>query len=121
MQDFGNVSGTDHEEADPGRICPEGERKNAMEKGTENTRVTLIGIIVEDPEAAIRINGLLHEYGEYIIGRMGIPYHEKQMNIISVVMDAPQEKVSALSGKLGMIPGVSTKCLYAPDAQKAPK
>ena len=48
-----------------------------MEKGTENTRVTLIGIIVEDPEAAIRINGLLHEYGEYIIGRMGIPYHEK--------------------------------------------
>ena len=73
-----------------------------MEKGTENTRVTLIGIIVEDPEAAIRINGLLHEYGEYIIGRMGIPYHEKQMNIISVVMDAPQEKVSALSGKLGM-------------------
>ena len=61
-----------------------------MEKGTENTRVTLIGIIVEDPEAAIRINGLLHEYGEYIIGRMGIPYHEKQMNIISVVMDAPQ-------------------------------
>ena len=73
-----------------------------MEKGTENTRVTLIGIIVEDPEAAIRINGLLHEYGEYIIGRMGIPYHEKQMNIISVVMDAPQEKVSALSGKLGI-------------------
>ena len=54
-----------------------------MEKGTENTRVTLVGIIVEDPEAAIRINGLLHEYGEYIIGRMGIPYHEKQMNIIS--------------------------------------
>ena len=49
-----------------------------MEKGTENTRVTLIGIIVEDPEAAIRINGLLHEYGEYIIGRMGIPYHESQ-------------------------------------------
>ena len=65
-----------------------------MEK--ENTRVTLVGIIVEDPEAATRINGLLHEYGEYIIGRMGIPYHEKQMNIISVVMDAPQEKVSAL-------------------------
>ena len=63
-----------------------------MEKGTENTRVTLIGIIVEDPEAAIRINGLLHEYGEYIIGRMGIPYHEKQMNIISVVMDRPPGK-----------------------------
>lgn len=74
-----------------------------MGKDTGNTRVTLVGIIVEDKEAAGRINGLLHEYGEYIIGRMGIPYHEKQMSIISVVMDAPQEKVSALSGKLGMI------------------
>ena len=85
---------------------------------TEETRVTLIGIIVENTEAASRINGLLHEYGEYIIGRMGIPYHEKQMNIISVVMDAPQSVVSALSGKLGMIPGVSTKCLYAPKGGK---
>ena len=96
-------------------------KMSGMENSMENTRVTLIGIIVENTEAAARINGLLHEYGEYIIGRMGIPYHEKQMNIISVVMDAPQEKVSALSGKLGMIPGVSTKCLYAPETGKAPK
>ena len=81
-----------------------------MGKDTGNTRVTLVGIIVEDKEAAGRINGLLHEYGEYIIGRMGIPYHEK-----------PQEKVSALSGKLGMIPGASSKCLYAPDTQKTLK
>ena len=80
-----------------------------MEKGTENTRVTLIGIIVEDQEAAIRINGLLHEYGEYIIGRMGIPYHEKQMNIISVVMDAPQEKVSALSVPSASMPRIRRK------------
>ena len=86
-----------------------------MEKETGNTRVTLVGIIVEDKEAAGRINGLLHEYGEYIIGRMGIPYHEKQMNIISVVMDAPQEKVSALSGKLGKLPGITAKTVYAPD------
>ena len=85
------------------------------------TRIGLIGIIVEDLNATEKLNQILHDYGPYIIGRMGIPYHEKQMNIISVVMDAPQEKVSALSGKLGMIPGVSTKCLYAPDAQKAPK
>lgn len=76
------------------------------------TRVALVGIIVEDREAAARINGLLHEYGEYIIGRMGIPYRDKQMNIISVVLDAPQSVVSALSGKLGMIPGVSSKCTY---------
>ena len=79
-----------------------------------NSRVALIGIIVEDPEAAQRINGILHEYGNYIIGRMGLPYHEKKMNIISIVLDAPQSVVSALSGKLGMISGVSTKCLYGP-------
>lgn len=78
-----------------------------------STRVALIGIIVEDREAAARINGLLHEYREYIIGRMGIPYREKQLNVISVVLDAPQSIVSALSGKLGMIPGVSSKCVYA--------
>lgn len=79
-----------------------------------DSRVALIGIIVEDPEAAQRINGILHEYGKYIIGRMGLPYHAKKMNIISIVLDAPQSVVSALSGKLGMIPGVSTKCLYGP-------
>lgn len=78
----------------------------------EENRVTLVGIMVENTDSVSRINGLLHEYGEYIIGRMGIPYHEKQMNIISVVMDAPQAKVSALTGKLGMLPGVTTKCLY---------
>ena len=78
----------------------------------EENRVTRAGIMVENTDSVSRINGLLHEYGEYIIGRMGIPYHEKQMNIISVVMDAPQAKVSALTGKLGMLPGVTTKCLY---------
>ncbi len=76
-------------------------------------RVAMMGIIVEDTESAARINGLLHEYGNYIIGRMGIPYREKKMNIISIVLDAPQEVISALSGKLGMISGVSSKCLYA--------
>ena len=78
----------------------------------QKNRVTLVGIIVEDMESAARINGLLHEYSEYIIGRMGIPYREKQLSIISVVLDAPQNVVSALSGKLGMIPGVSSKCVY---------
>lgn len=84
-----------------------------MERQAEQeNRVTLVGIMVENTDSAARINALLHEYGSYIIGRMGIPYHEKQLNIISVVMDAPQTVVSALSGKLGMLPGVSTKCLY---------
>lgn len=83
-----------------------------MEKNNADSRVTLVGIMVEDTDSVARINGLLHEYGSYIIGRMGIPYHEKRMNIISIVMDAPQSVVSALSGKLGMLPGVTTKCLY---------
>ena len=79
----------------------------------EESRIALLGIMVEETEAASRVNGLLHEYGSYIIGRMGIPYREKQMNIISIVLDAPQATISALSGKLGMIPGVSSKCMYA--------
>ena len=96
------------------------ENKGIENKGMEdkavdknkNSRVALMGIIVEDTEAAGRINGLLHEYGGYIVGRMGLPYRERNMNIISIVLDAPQSVVSALSGKLGMIPGVSSKCLY---------
>lgn len=92
-----------------------------MEKGTENTRVTLIGIIVEDPEAAIRINGLLHEYGEYIIGRMGIPYHEKQMNIISVVMDAPPGKSQCLVGEAGNDPRSQHEVSVCPGRAKSPK
>ena len=75
------------------------------------TRVALIGIIVEDTESVERLNQLLHEYGEYIIGRMGIPYREKALNVISVVMDAPQEVINSLSGKLGMVKGVSSKVL----------
>ena len=89
-----------------------------MEKGTENTRVTLIGIIVEDPEAAIRINGLLHEYGEYIIGRMGLPHREKKLSIISVVVDAPNNVISALSGKLGMIKGITVKTIYSKTSEE---
>jgi len=84
-----------------------------MEAAVEdNKRVTLVGIMIEDTDSVQRVNGLLHEYGEYIIGRMGIPYREKNINVICIVMDAPQKVVSALSGKLGMISGVSSKCLY---------
>lgn len=77
------------------------------------TRIAFIGIMVEDAEAAERINRILHQYSRYIIGRMGLPYREKGLSIISVVVDAPGEAISALSGKLGMIPGVSTKTLYS--------
>ena len=77
------------------------------------TRIALIGIIVEDGHSAEKINRILRDYSRCIIGRMGLPYREREISIISIVMDAPNETISALSGKLGMIPGVSTKTLYS--------
>ncbi len=87
---------------------------NMEESMTEQEkRIAVIGIVVEDVQQAGQVNGLLHQYGSYIIGRMGIPYKEKQLNIISIVVDAPMDIISALSGKLGRLPGVSTKALYS--------
>ena len=77
------------------------------------TRIALIGIIVEDMDAVERLNGLLHEYGQYIIGRMGIPYREKNINIISVVVNADSDTISTLAGKQGMIKGVNVKTVYS--------
>lgn len=76
-------------------------------------RIALVGIIVENPDAVERLNAILHEYSGYIIGRMGIPYREKNLSIISIAMCAPNSAISAMSGKLGMLPGVSTKTIYA--------
>ena len=96
------------------KVITEDSNMIVVEDNTgENSRVAVLSIIVEDWDAVDRINRLLHEYGKYIIGRMGIPYHRKKMNIISVVMDAPQSMISSLSGKLGMISGVTSKCMYA--------
>jgi len=78
-----------------------------------NTRVALIGIIVQNMESVEKLNVLLHQYNKYIIGRMGVPYREMGISIISVALDAPNDIISALSGKLGMLPGVSTKTIYA--------
>ncbi len=77
------------------------------------TRIAVIGIIVEDKAMVGEVNSLLHEYGEYIIGRMGLPYEKKRVNIISVIVDAPMDKISALSGKLGRLRGISVKSLYS--------
>ena len=77
------------------------------------TRVALISIILEGNAAAGEINRLLHEAGEYIIGRMGIPYREKNINIISIAIDAPQDVISTLTGRIGRLPGVSTKTAYS--------
>lgn len=76
------------------------------------TRVALLGIVVENTDEVERLNRILHEYAEYIIGRMGIPYSRKQMNIISIVLDAPEEQISALAGKIGMLRGISSKVIY---------
>jgi len=77
------------------------------------TRVAIIGIIVEDASSVEKLNGILHEYGSYIIGRMGLPYKEKNINIISLAVDAPNDVISALSGKLGKLTGVSAKAVYS--------
>lgn len=76
-------------------------------------RVALIGIVVENFDAAESVNNVLHQYGKYIIGRMGLPYAKRNISIISVAIDAPADVISALSGKLGMLPGVSTKTVYS--------
>ena len=73
------------------------------------TRVAVISIIIENPESVQTMNEILHHYSEYIIGRMGIPYRARGVNIISIAMDAPQDKISALSGKIGKLPGVTAK------------
>ncbi len=80
---------------------------------TTETRVAQLGIVVENPDSVEKLNAILHRYGEYVIGRMGIPYHKRGVNIISVVLDAPADVVSTLSGKIGMLDGVSTSAVYS--------
>ena len=83
------------------------------------SRIAIIGIIVEDIDASSKVNDILHDYGMYILGRMGIPYHEKGVNIISIAIDAPQDVISTLSGKIGRLSGVSTKTAYSNIITKA--
>ena len=79
----------------------------------KETRIALIGIIIEEEKGITPTNQLLHEYRDFIVGRMGIPYREKEINIISIVLDAPENAISTLSGKLGMIDGISVKSMFA--------
>ena len=78
-----------------------------------DSRVSVISIIIKDEEAAVTVNELLHEFRNYIVGRMGIPYRQREVSIISVVLDAPGDVTSSLSGKLGRLKGVSAKTLTA--------
>ena len=77
------------------------------------TRVAVMSIIVENPDAVEKLNGFLHEYGEFIIGRMGIPYRKRKVSIISIALDAPQNTISSLAGKIGGLSGVSVKTAYS--------
>ena len=77
------------------------------------TRVAVMSIIVENSESIEKLNTILHEYGEYIIGRMGIPYRKRKINIISIALDAPQNTIAALSGKIGNLRGISVKTAYS--------
>ena len=77
------------------------------------TRVAVISIIVENPDSVADVNTLLHQFSDYIIGRMGIPYKEKGINLISVAMDAPQDAINALTGSLGKLSGITAKAAYS--------
>ena len=77
------------------------------------TRVAVMSIIVEKKDSVEKLNSLLHSYGEYIIGRMGIPYRQRNISIISIAIDAPQNVIATLSGKVGQIEGVSVKTAYS--------
>lgn len=86
---------------------------NARMEDGMNTRIALIGIIVENKDVVDKVNQILHEYGSYIVGRMGIPYKEKNVSIISIVVDGSNNVISSLSGKLGMIEGINVSTVYS--------
>ena len=78
-----------------------------------DNRIALVGIVVDQPESAELLNKILHDYKDYIVGRMGIPHRARGVNLISIVMDAPNDAISALTGKVGQLPGVTAKALYS--------
>lgn len=84
------------------------------------TKVALIGIMVEKHDSVERLNTLLSQYGEYIIGRMGIPYHKKDISLISIAIDAPADEISALSGKIGRLEGIAAKVIYQKSNKQNP-
>jgi len=79
----------------------------------EDTRIAMIAIVVEDTSCTRVLNEILHEYGNYIIGRMGIPYREKSVSLISIALDAPMDVISAMTGKLGNLHGLTVKTAYS--------
>lgn len=90
-------------------LIKNGQKEDMMEE----TKVALIGIVVENEDFIGELNAILHTYNQYIIGRMGIPYQKRKISIISIAVDAPGDVISALSGKLGMLPGIRVKTVYS--------
>lgn len=86
---------------------------NEEQAAVQPTRVALLGIVVENQDAVPQMNEILHAYAHYVIGRMGIPYEKRGVSIISVAVDAPSDVISALSGKIGRLDGISTKTIYS--------
>ncbi len=78
----------------------------------EEKRLAILGIFIREPTRSEAVNALLHEYGAYIVGRLGVPYRERGLSVIAVIVDAPNDQISALSGRLGRIPGVQAKAMY---------
>ena len=87
--------------------------KNAAPAESPATRTALIGIVVENENSVDKLNSILHDYKKFILGRMGLPHPSKEISIISIALEAPADTISALSGKLGALPGVSTKTIYS--------
>ncbi len=77
------------------------------------TRIAVIGIIIENTDSVEKLNALLHDYSKYIIGRMGLPYRQKNINVVSIAIDAPQDETASLTGKIGKLDGVSVKTAYS--------
>lgn len=92
--------------------------KTSEKNGFAENKLAVLAIIVSDYTAAEKVNAVLHEFGEYAVARLGVPYKERGVNVISVVLDAPQDKISSISGKLGMIEGVTSKVLTTKREEK---
>lgn len=110
----GNAGRTAHANI-PSASAAEGFTFWKREESSVETRVAVLAIIVRDMASVPALNELLHQYAPYVIGRMGVPYHARGVNIISVAVDAPADAISALSGKIGRLAGITAKTVYAPE------
>lgn len=84
-----------------------------MQESEQNSRIAVLSVIIEDRAISEKINALLADYGDFVVGRLGIPYRKKGVFVISVVLDAPETQINALTGKIGRLSGVTAKTLFS--------